>query len=227
MKGVFEPPLLSGTGAPVNDVGEDIERLFVLDYSPMHRNVPEAQLITYSAEKQVSQLQILHPRTQAIEFDKMSLVVSIDGACRDNGTPTARASWGVFFGPGSRFNSSGRLSPSCPQTSSRAEIEALSQAIDAIRGITHGDMTLQEIKIRSDSEYLCQAMSMWVGGWVEDDGLRPNGQPVAHFEKLKEIHEAIDEMTYGDGGGLQFQFWHVPRGENHEADALANSALDE
>lgn len=227
MMGVFEPPILAGTGTPVNDIGEDIERLFGLDYSPMHRHVPEAQLITYSAEKQVSQLQMLHPRTQAIEVDKLSLVVSIDGACRDNGTPTARASWGVFFGPGSRFNSSGRLSPSCPQTSSRAEIEALSWAIDAIRGITHGDMTLQEIKIRSDSEYLCQAMSMWVGGWIEDDGLRPNGQPVAHFEKLKEIHEALDEMTYGDGGGLQFQFWHVPRGENREADALANSALDE
>lgn len=227
MKGVFQPAFLSGTGTPVNDTGEDIERLFVLDYSPMHRRVPEAQLITYSAEKQVSQLQILHPRTQAIEVDKMSMVVSIDGACRDNGTPTARASWGVFFGPGSRFNSSGRLSPSCPQTSSRAEIEALSQAIDAIRGISHGDLTLQEIKIRSDSEYLCQAMSMWVEEWIEDDGLRPNGQPVAHFEKLKEIHGAIDEMTYGDDGGLQFQFWHVPRGENREADALANSALDE
>ena len=87
-------------------------------------------------------------------------------------------------------------------------------------------MTLQEIKVRSDSEYLCQAMSMWVDGWIEDDGMRPNGQPVAHFGKLKEIHEAIDEMTYGDDGGLHFQFWHVPREENYEADALANSALD-
>lgn len=57
--------------------------------------------------------------------------------------------------------------------------------------------------------------------------MRPNGQPVAHFEKLKEIHGAIDEMTYGGDGGLQSQFWLVPRGENREADALANSALVE
>lgn len=227
MKGVFEPPIDVAIGNPVNDKGEPIKRLFVLEYAPMYRQVPQAQRIAYSAEKQISQLQKFWPPTRAIHVDTWTLVVSIGSACRDNGTPTARASWGVFFGPGSRFNSSGRLSPSCPQTSSRAEIEALSQAIDAIRGIAHGDMTLQEIKIRSDSEYLCQAMSMWVGGWIEDDGLRPNGQPVAHFEKLKEIHEAIDEMTYGDGGGLQFQFWHVPRGENREADALANSALDE
>lgn len=87
-------------------------------------------------------------------------------------------------------------------------------------------MTLQEIKIRSDSEYLCQAMSMWVEGWIEDDGMRPNGKTVAHFDKLKEIHEAIDDVTYGDGGGLHFQFWHVPREKNREADALANSVPD-
>lgn len=98
-EGCLPPAFLWATGTPVNNVGEDIERLFVVDYSSMHRGVPEAQLITYSAEKQVNQLQILHPRTQAIEVDKMSLVVSIDGACRDNGTPTARASWGVFFRP--------------------------------------------------------------------------------------------------------------------------------
>ncbi|KAJ0109010.1 hypothetical protein J7T55_005558 [Diaporthe amygdali] len=128
MKGIFRPTSLSSTGSPVNDMGDEIEQLFVLDYSPMHRRVPEAQLIKYSAEKQVRQLQLINPRTQWIEVDNMTVVVSIDGACRDNGKPTARASWGVFFGPGSRFNSSGRLSPSCPRTSSRAEIEALSIA---------------------------------------------------------------------------------------------------
>lgn len=207
-------------------MGQEIERLFVLDYSPLHRQVPEAQLITYSAQKQVRQLQLVHPRTKEIEVDKMTVVVSIDGACRDNGKPTARASWGVFLGPGSRFNSSGRLSPSCPQTSSRAEIEALSQALAIIRDFSHDDLTLQDIKIRSDSEFLCQAMSMLIEGWIENDGLRPNGQPVAHFGKLKEIHEALDEMTYGDDGGLHFQFWYVPRVENREADGLARSALD-
>lgn len=174
MKGVFPPSSLigNGTGCPVNDVGEDVERLFVPAYSPMHRRVPEAELVTYCPEKQISKLQILHPRTQAIEVDKFSLVVSIDGACRDNGTPAARASWAVFFGQCSRFNSSGRLSPSCPQTSSRAEIEALARALDAIKDVCRGDMTLQEIRIRSDSEYVCQAMSIWVEGWIEDHGMR-------------------------------------------------------
>ncbi|KUI72376.1 Ribonuclease H1 [Cytospora mali] len=226
MRGVFQPPFPSGTGCPVDDMGESIERLFILDFSPMHRRVPKPQLITYTAAKQVRQLQLMHPRTGAIELDKMTVVVSIDGACRDNGKPTARASWGVYFGPGSRYNASGRLSPGLPQTSSRAEIEALSKAVDTIRELSNQDMTLQEIKIRCDSEYLCQAMSMWMEGWMENDGLRSNGQAVAHFDKLLEIQNKIDDMTYGDEGGLHFQFWNVPREENREADALANSALD-
>ncbi|ROW09961.1 hypothetical protein VPNG_06361 [Cytospora leucostoma] len=226
MKGVFRPPLLTGLGCPVNKYGADIERLFVLDYSPMHRHVPIQQLITYTPRVQVRQLQLFHPRNNAIELDSMTVVVSIDGACRDNGKPTARASWGVYFGPGSRYNSSGLLSPDLPQTSSRAEIEALSRALDTIWVFTQDNMTLQDIKIRCDSEYLCQAMSMWMEGWIENGGLRSNGKPVAHFDKLREIQEKIDDMIYGEDGGLQIQFWHVPRAENQEADALANSALD-
>lgn len=227
MEGVFQrQSLMSGTGRPVNEIGEDIMRLFVLDYSPLHRHVPKSQLITYTAAKQVRQLQEIHPRTKTVELDRFTVVVSIDGACRDNGKPTARASWGVYFGPGSRYNSSGRLSPDLPQTNSRAEIEALSRAIDTIRVFSHQDMTLQKIKIRCDSEYLCQAMSMWIEGWIENGGRRSNGRAVAHFDKLAEIHKMLDDMTYGDDGGLDFQFWHVPREENQEADRLANRALD-
>lgn len=226
MRGVFQPPLLSSTGCPVNDIGEEIERLFVLDLSPMHRGVPKPQLLTYTAAKQVRQLQLLHPGTGALDPDRMTVVVSIDGACRDNGRPSARASWGVYFGPGSRYNSAGLLGPELPQTNSRAEIEALSRAVDSIRELSSRDMALQDVKIRCDSEYLCQAMAMWMERWVEGGGRRADGRAVAHYDKLLEIHGKIDEMTYGDDGGLHFQFWNVPRGENREADELANSALD-
>lgn len=46
MKGIFTTTSLSGNGSPVNDVGQEIERLFVPDYSPMHRQVPGAELST-------------------------------------------------------------------------------------------------------------------------------------------------------------------------------------
>lgn len=68
---------------------------------------------------------------------------------------------------------------------------------------------------------------MWMGTWLENGGLRPNGKPVVHFEKLKEIHDTINDMVYGGEGHLRIQLWHVPREQNREADHLANKALDE
>jgi ribonuclease HI len=211
---------------PVDEYGEEIHRLFDSDLSPMHRRVPAPQLITYNNVKQISQLQIQNPHTKAIELDTHTAVIRIDGACRDNGKPTARASWGVFVGPGSRYNACGRLEADLPQTSSRAEIEALSHALDAVRNITKNDYSLSEVKIASDSEYLVNAMSRWIEGWIEGGGLGSRRRPVAHFGKLKAIHEKLDEMEYGDDGGIHVQFWHVPREKNQEADALANEALD-
>ncbi|KAH8731098.1 hypothetical protein GQ44DRAFT_699359 [Phaeosphaeriaceae sp. PMI808] len=58
--------------------------------------------------------------------DVSSLVVLINGACRGNGTPSAQASYGVYFGPNSPRNTHGLLPKALTQTSTRAEIEALS-----------------------------------------------------------------------------------------------------
>jgi ribonuclease HI len=221
------PFLDVGNDLPLYEYEEEIERVFDPTQSLLYRSLPESQLIIYNTEKQVSQLQILHPRTMKVELERLTLVVWIDGACRNNGKPSAKASWGAYFGPHSRYNDCSRLASNMPQTSSRAEIEALSKALDIIQEITAEDMSLQQILIVSDSEYLVRSMSEWITRWIENGGRGSNGQPVAHFATLKGIHERLDEMTYGDDGGLNFKFWHVPRAKNTEADALANQALDE
>lgn len=210
----------------LNEFGEEIRRRFDPLYSPMHRPVPESELVIYTPSKKVSQLQVKHPRTGAIELDELTVVVSIDGACRGNGTPSARGAWGVYFGTQSPYNASGLLDPSLPQTSNRAEIEALSQALHTIQSDISKDISLQRIHIKSDSLYLVRAMSEWMEGWIGNHGRNAEGRPVKHYAVLKEIHERLDEMTYDDDGGLDFKFWHVPREKNSEADALANQALD-
>lgn len=209
-----------------NEYGEEIDRLFDVRCSPMHRNVPKGDLVVYTPSKNVRQLQVKHPRTGAIELDKLTAVISIDGACRGNGTPSARAAWGVYFGPGSPYNANGLLDPGAPQTSTRAEIEALSQAARIIREEIAPTFSVLEFYIMSDSSFLVSAMSEWIGGWIESDGRGSNGRPVAHYEILREIHELLDEMTYGDDGGMHFKFWLVPREDNRNADALANRAFD-
>ncbi|KAI6085181.1 ribonuclease H-like domain-containing protein [Hypoxylon rubiginosum] len=216
----------NGLGEPYDEYGEQIRRQFDPLCSPMYRHVPKNQLVVYNPVKNVSQLQMRHPRTGVIEPDRLTVVLSIDGACRGNGTPTARAAWGVYFGPQSPHNASGLLDPTLPQTSSRAEIEALSQALRIIRTTISADYTMTRFRIRTDSEYLMKALSLWIEGWIENGGRRAQGKPVAHYQVLKDIHERLEDMEYGEDGGMDFKFWHVPREKNREADALANQALD-
>ncbi len=211
----------------MDEFGSGFCRIFLPYFSSRHQYVPESQLIVYNPAKQVSQFQFLHPRTNTLELDELTLVLWIDGACRDNGKPSARASWGVYFGPGSRYNARGRLPPEFSQTSFRAEIEALSQALDIVRGITDGDMRLQEVRILSDSNQIVNAMTIFMQNWILNGGRTVMGHPVAHFHRLEEIHDRLDDMTYGDNGGLDFKFFHICRAKNRDADALANQALDE
>lgn len=210
-------------------VAEDVEesRLFGPDTSDQHRLVPKSKLVVYDAKKQVFGLQMYSYAKKGIVSDPGSFVVYIDGACRNNGTPSAQGSWGVYFGPGSRYNRCGLLSPNLPQTNSRAEIEALVQALEIIHEITKADYSLTMIKIATDSEYLANAMSLWIEDWIENDGINAKGRQVAHFETLKALHERLEDMTYGDDGGLEIMFWPIPREENTGADKLANEAFEQ
>ncbi|KAL2874911.1 hypothetical protein SGCOL_009889 [Colletotrichum sp. CLE4] len=200
-------------------------RLFEHRASDTHRMVSKSDLVFYNPQTQLLGMRMYSYATKGAVPERCSMVVYIDGACRNNGTPSAQASWGVYFGPGSRYNACGLLSPDLPQTNSRAEIEALVQGLRIICDITARDYSLSRIKIVTDSEYLASAMSLWIGEWIENEGLNARGKRVAHFEVLRELHEQLDEMTYGDDGGRDIMFWAVPREDNTEADALANQAF--
>lgn len=197
-------------------------RLFDPRISMPYRDVPRSQLVVYDPTKQITRLQMYIPG-EGVVVDKGSCVVYLSSACRNTGQPSARASWAVYLGPGSRHNRSGPLHPDLPQTSSRAEIEALSRALDVVRAIRLRDQTLSAVKIATDSEeFLVRATALW----IEDGGVNSKGKRVAHFETLGQIHERLEEMTYGGEGGLDFCFWAISREENKEAEKMANRALD-
>ncbi|KAK0609277.1 Ribonuclease H [Lasiodiplodia hormozganensis] len=205
--------------------GEPVRRLFKPSLDRCSMNIPFSELVVYNQQKQISQLQFTTMARPQPARDESTLVIYIDGACQGNGTPSAKASYGVYVGPSSCYNTNGLLSPSLPQTSTRAEIAALECALGVIYNITQDDFKLSRIKIATDSKYLVQSMSKWIEGWIDNGGFNAQGDPVVHFEKLKELHERLDEMEYGDDGGLEIQFWHIPRDVNKEADALAGAAL--
>ncbi|GKT50869.1 ribonuclease H [Colletotrichum spaethianum] len=189
-----------------DDDGEG-SRLFEHRASDAHRMVPRSELVVYDPRKQVLGLQMYSWSKKGVVSDPGSLVIYIDGACRNNGTPRleARGASTLALGP---------------------KIEALVKALDILHEITNRDYSLSNIKIATDSEYLANAMSLWIGDWIENEGINARGHRVAHFETLKELHERLDDMTYGDDGGLDIMFWPIPREENQEADKLANQAFE-
>ncbi|KAL1633068.1 hypothetical protein SLS56_003139 [Neofusicoccum ribis] len=109
---------------------------------------------------------------------------------------------------------------------SRAEIEALARALDVVHAVTVSDFKLSQIKVTTDSSFLVNAVAVWMDGWLANGGASSRSGRVAHFERLRQLSERLDEMEYGDDGGIEVQFWHVPREMNREADALAKAALD-
>ena len=209
----------------MEDDGEELHRLWLPNEMYRARDILSVGLLAYNQEKQITQHRLYSLNT-GVYVNAHSMVVHIDGACRNNGRPSAKASYGVWFGSESKHNVYGPVDSSIPQTSTRAEIEALSKALESIREICAEDFKLSEIKIATDSSFLVNAFSRWMEAWIENNGRGSDGKRIKYFERLKEIHGALDEMEYGDDGGIRCKFWLIPRDENSEADALANSALD-
>ncbi|KAJ1743431.1 hypothetical protein LPJ78_001418, partial [Coemansia sp. RSA 989] len=73
-----------------------------------------------------------------------------DGSCINNGLPNASAGIGVYFGPGDNRNVSYMVNG--PQTSSRAELEAIRQAIVKLSNFTPMQGGLSAVIIRTDSQ---------------------------------------------------------------------------
>lgn len=79
-------------------------------------------------------------------------VVAVDGACLGNGTVNARASAGVYFGPGSSFNQSSMLD--MPRTTNQvaelmAAVLALEKALTINKTGVKTDM--MQLVVKADS----------------------------------------------------------------------------
>ena len=111
-------------------------------------------------------MQYQHADPSSRRTEVWSLVLCIGSACHGNDKPESRASFGVYFGPGSPYNASGVLQSTAEQSSARAEIEALAVALRIILAIRQNDSQVVYIKIALDSSYLMGAMTRFIEGWI-------------------------------------------------------------
>ncbi|KAI0521294.1 ribonuclease H-like domain-containing protein [Xylaria bambusicola] len=160
-----------------------------------------------------------------------SLIVAVDGACRNNGQPDARAALGVFFGDDSSWNKSDRL-PHRDASSQRAELCAALRALKTIGNlvahewkhhITSG-RTLDRVIVKSDSAYLVNGITEWIFKWLDNGFTNARSQPVQNQDLFKELLHVINRL--GREKRIRVLFWHVMREQNADADRLANAALD-
>ncbi|KAI0966875.1 ribonuclease H-like domain-containing protein [Xylaria arbuscula] len=160
-----------------------------------------------------------------------SIIVAVDGACRNNGQPGAQAALGVFFRAGSSWNKAEKLTLR-DTTSQRAELCAALRALKIVydsiahewqHSITAGS-ALKRVIIKSDSNYLVQGMTEHIVKWRSNGFLNARSQPVQNQELIKEIWQLIKRLQQQKK--IRVLFWKVARQDNANADRLANLALD-
>ncbi|KAJ6619995.1 ribonuclease H-like domain-containing protein [Mycena sp. CBHHK59/15] len=151
--------------------------------------------------------------------DTRTVLISVDGACAGNGTPSARAGVGIFFGPNSPHNVSEAISG--PQTNQRAEILAATKALRKASNLLEDVISVSKIVLLCDSKYVVGAMTEWVFAWKENGWKNAKGGQVENKADFQELDAAIEKL---EEDGLDVKFWLVGRENNAQADQLAKAA---
>ncbi|KAI4944238.1 hypothetical protein J4E91_008793 [Alternaria rosae] len=158
-------------------------------------------------------------KRQPTRDSKRPVVVYTDGGSRGNGNVGARAGCGVYFGPQDSRNVQEPLRGE-PQTNNRAELVAISRAIDHVP-------IDRDMEIISDSRYSRDCLTQWVPGWERKGWKNAHGKDVMNKEIIQPILARIRERE--KAGAKTKITWvkaHDVDPGNIQADNFANQAMD-
>ncbi|KAI6915048.1 hypothetical protein KC318_g124 [Hortaea werneckii] len=165
-----------------------------------------------------------------------TVIIAVDGACRDNGKPYAKAGYGVFFHRDNHSWNECKILFNAAKTSQKAELTAGLIGLRRAKRLTllntdHCGKTrrpgpmrkLRRVIIKADSAYLVNAMTKWVFKWRNNNYTSCRGRPVRNASLFRKLDAEVQELAELN---VYVQFLHVRREQNREADLLANAALD-
>ena len=142
--------------------------------------------------------------------------VFIDGACKNNGKPAAKASYGIFWGQNDIKNIYGIIPNSYKQTNNTGELYSAIKCLQQIH-----DLKISNITIKTDSEYLVRGITNDIIHWKNSNWkLKSTGKDV----KNKELWIEIDNLSTD----INVTWIHIARDSEYgqvEADKLAKLAL--
>lgn len=127
-----------------------------------------------------------------------AIVIATDGACRDNGRQDAVAGCGVFFGVDSIHNMALQLDETRPN-SQRAELRAAIYALNKLRNMfANGNLDdrgpIDEVIIKSDSEYVVKSMTTWIIKWRDNGYMNAKGLPLVNQDLIKQLDSFCDRL---------------------------------
>jgi ribonuclease HI len=154
-----------------------------------------------------------------------AIIIATDGACRNDGYANAEAACGIFCNIDSNNNKSFKLDDARP-TNQRAELFAAIYALRKARNMfANGNIRgrLNEVVIKTDSSYMVDSITAHIIKWRNNDYTNARGLPLVNQDLLRDLDDICNRLA---DIGIQARFWRVPRGQNVQADKLANAALD-
>ena len=149
-------------------------------------------------------------------MNKESILVWVDGGCRNNGKPNSIGSWAAvmsYKGQVKEFYGAERETTN--------NIQELKAAINALKQLKK---TTIPVEIHVDSAYVLNGITSWISGWKAKGWVTKNKQPVKNVElwkELDELNQKFDSITWKKVKG------HSDNAGNNRADELVNLAMDE
>ncbi|KAF4841953.1 hypothetical protein CGCSCA4_v009092 [Colletotrichum siamense] len=186
------------------------------------------------------------PSTLRYVFHYDSLIIAVSGATANNPN---RSAIGVYFGPNNPFNLSlavptkyrigdGGENVLISHTIQRAELYGVIAALNAVFPFTHqygiesptnGNIptTLKHVIIKIESGYIVDKICRMEAQRPLDihqacEAGKSDRGCLEHCDLWQELRQGLVDLA--DCGAV-VQFWHIPRDQNLEADALANVGL--
>ena len=151
-----------------------------------------------------------------------SINVYVDGACINNGSPDAKAGYGVYFGDNDNRNESNVVQGK--QTNNTGELTGFIRALEILEDDIKNNKT---IHIYSDSEYVIKCMKSYCDKLVKNNWKTSTDKTPPNVELLKKAYALYKNKS-------NIKLHHVKAhtdGEdehsigNREADRLANLSL--
>ena len=122
----------------------------------------------------------------------MKVVVFTDGACGSNGKKGARAAWGVWFPDHKEFSDAQVVPADQQQTNQRAELMAISQAVQIIEKNFPYET---DINILTDSDYSKNCLTTWLPSWLSNNWKTKANKDVCHRDLIEDTSTRLSKFN--------------------------------